>query len=132
MITCTTWVPRGFAAENPRMAQLDDAEMERISELAKLKLEDAQEDLEDAEAGNDDDEEAEEEDDAMEVEEKETTATGGSGAPVAEKKSKKDDEDKDDDLAEYNLDDYDEPTEEEKQMGTSMSRLLSQLQLGFG
>ncbi|CCX04631.1 WD40-repeat-containing domain protein [Pyronema domesticum] len=120
MITCTTWVPRGFAAENPRMAQLDDAEMERISALAKLKLEDAQGDLEDAEAGNDDDEEAEEEDDAMEVEEKETTAPGGSGAPVAEKKSKKDDEDKDDDLAEYNLDDYDEPTEEEKQMGTTM------------
>lgn len=48
MISSSAWVPRGFASEFPEKYELDDAEMERISALAKLELEDAKEDLAEA------------------------------------------------------------------------------------
>ena len=44
MITATTWVPRGFAAPFPSRYQFDEDEYERISQLAKLQLDDAKED----------------------------------------------------------------------------------------
>ena len=50
MITATAWVPRGFAAPFPTRYQFDDDEYERISKLANLKLEDAKEELEEAQA----------------------------------------------------------------------------------
>jgi periodic tryptophan protein 1 len=50
MITATTWVPRGFAAPFPEKYQFDEDEYERISQLAKLQLDDAKEDLEEAQA----------------------------------------------------------------------------------
>ena len=50
MITATTWVPRGFAALFPSKYQFDDDEYDRISKLANLQLEDAKEDLEEAQA----------------------------------------------------------------------------------
>lgn len=49
MVTAATWVPRGFAAPFPKKYALDEAEFERISALAKLQLEGAQDDLEEAE-----------------------------------------------------------------------------------
>lgn len=49
MITAAQWVPRGFAAPFPQKYTLDEAEFERIAELAKLQLDDAQEDLDEAE-----------------------------------------------------------------------------------
>jgi periodic tryptophan protein 1 len=48
MITATTWVPRGFAAPFPTKYVFDEDEYERISQLAKLQLDDAKEDLEEA------------------------------------------------------------------------------------
>lgn len=48
MITATTWVPRGFAAPFPTRYTFDEEEFKRISELAKLNLDEANEDLEDA------------------------------------------------------------------------------------
>jgi periodic tryptophan protein 1 len=51
MITATTWVPRGFAAPMPTKYQFDEDEYDRISKLANLQLEDAKEDLEEAQAG---------------------------------------------------------------------------------
>jgi hypothetical protein len=45
MITAATWVPRGFAAPFPAKYNFDEAEFERIAELAKLQLDDANEDL---------------------------------------------------------------------------------------
>lgn len=48
MITATTWVPRGFAAPFPTKYTFDEEEFKRIAELAKLQLDDANEDLEDA------------------------------------------------------------------------------------
>lgn len=50
MITATTWVPRGYAAAFPTKYVFDDDEYERISKLAKLELDDAKEDLADAQA----------------------------------------------------------------------------------
>jgi periodic tryptophan protein 1 len=50
MVTATTWVPRGFAAPFPTRYNFDEEEFERIANLAKLQLDDAQEDLEEAEA----------------------------------------------------------------------------------
>lgn len=50
MITATAWVPRGFAAPFPTKYQFDEEEFARISELAKLQLNEANEDLEEARA----------------------------------------------------------------------------------
>lgn len=50
MVTATTWVPRGFAAPFPTKYNFDEEEFERIANLAKLQLDDAKEDLEEAEA----------------------------------------------------------------------------------
>ena len=52
MITASTWVPRGAAARLPTKYEVDDAELSRISQLAKLQLEDAKKDLHFAQAGN--------------------------------------------------------------------------------
>lgn len=51
MITTSTWVPRGFAAPFPAKYDFDEEEFERIASLAKLKLDDANDDLEEAQAG---------------------------------------------------------------------------------
>ncbi len=51
MITATTWVPRGFAAQFPTKYDIDEAELARISKLAKLQLDDATEDLDGARNG---------------------------------------------------------------------------------
>src|SRR5580692_3089448 len=51
MITATTWVPRGFAAPFPTKYTFDEEEFRRIAELAKLQLDDANEDLDEARNG---------------------------------------------------------------------------------
>lgn len=51
MITATTWVPRGFAAPFPTKYTFDEEEFKRIAELAKLQLDDANEDLDEARNG---------------------------------------------------------------------------------
>lgn len=48
MITATAWVPRGYAAAFPTKYVFDEEEYERIAQLAKLQLDDANEDLEEA------------------------------------------------------------------------------------
>ncbi|EPS38824.1 hypothetical protein H072_7426 [Dactylellina haptotyla CBS 200.50] len=112
MITSTAWVPRGFAAEFPDRKELDEDEYSRIAEIAQLRLDDAEEGLEEAQAASSDDE--------KDAEDKDTTEEAG-GVSLAmdidekpavksskKKKPKKDDEDADDDLREYNLDTYDD------------------------
>lgn len=49
MISSSSWVPRGFASEFPEKYELDDEEMERITAMAKLELNDAKGELEDSE-----------------------------------------------------------------------------------
>lgn len=51
MITATGWVPRGFAAPFPTKYEFNETEFERIANLAKLQLDDAKEDLEEAQNG---------------------------------------------------------------------------------
>lgn len=50
MITTAAWVPRGFAAPFPQKYNFDEEEFERIASLAKLNLDDANDDLEEAKA----------------------------------------------------------------------------------
>lgn len=80
MITATAWVPRGFAAPFPTKYEFNEEEFQRIADLARLQLDDANEDLEDARNGKGEDEENE--DDAMDE---------GNGA------QKEDEEEEDDD-----------------------------------
>ena len=57
MITATAWVPRGFAAPFPTKYTFDEEEFKRIAELAKLQLDEANEELDEARnnAAKDDD-----------------------------------------------------------------------------
>lgn len=67
MITATAWVPRGFAAPFPTKYTFDEDEFQRIAELAKIQLDDANEELEDARkeaAGNNGTQVMKEEDDS--------------------------------------------------------------------
>ena len=51
MITATTWVPRGFATPFPQKYVFDEDEFDRIQQLARLQLDDAKEDLDEAKKG---------------------------------------------------------------------------------
>lgn len=94
MITTTAWVRRGVAAQFPTKYEIDEKEMDRISKLARMQLEDAQEDL-NAAQGNDDS--GKKDDDAMEDDAEEK----------GEKDASKKKTDDDNDLKEYDLDHYD-------------------------
>jgi len=48
IITALSWVPRGKAAQFPTRYEFDEEEYNRISKIAKLELEDAKEELEEA------------------------------------------------------------------------------------
>ena len=45
MITATAWVPRGYAAQFPAKYDIDEQELRRVSQLARLNLDDAKHDL---------------------------------------------------------------------------------------
>ena len=101
MVLATTWVRRGVAAQFPTKYEIDEAELSRISQLAKLQLEDAQEDLEEAQNANGEGTDSDEQDTAGHV--KHNTAKSKAGKDG-------------DDLAEYNLEDYDnDPVDDEGQ-----------------
>ncbi|KAF2204199.1 WD40 repeat-like protein [Delitschia confertaspora ATCC 74209] len=90
MITATTWVPRGFAAPFPTKYVFDEDEFERISSLAKLQLDDAKDDLEEAQ---------------NEQKEKENDTSGAlDGLKTTDEM--------DDDLKEYDLEHYDDDEQE--------------------
>lgn len=72
MITTTTWVRRGVAAQFPTKYEIDEAEMGRISKLARMQLEDAKDDMNAAQDGSGD-----EGDDAMEYDTEEKTSVKG-------------------------------------------------------
>ncbi|XXG94794.1 DEAH-box RNA helicase prp16 [Hypoxylon texense] len=101
MITTSSWVPRGFAAPFPAKYNFDESEFERIASLAKLQLDDANEDLQEAQE-----------------EEKGTTATnktsdekptdGPNDKTAAQDRETEEIDLDDEDLKKYNLDDYDD------------------------
>lgn len=123
MITATAWVPRGFAAQFPVRKELNDEEFERIAAMSKLKLEDAQEDLEGAEAEarieDEDDADNGPSDDEMEEDEDEIEAAKAAASKAAVSTTEPAKDKADDDLAEYNLDTYDDDGKDEtgEQMG---------------
>ncbi|THV49184.1 hypothetical protein BGAL_0207g00050 [Botrytis galanthina] len=109
MITATAWVPRGFAAPFPTKYNFDEEEFQRIADLAKLQLEDANDDLEEAqnEADNGADPDAMVDDEGSDDEE----------SPKGVKSTAEED----DDLKEYDLDHYDDEVEEDKNGGEGMA-----------
>ncbi|WEW58805.1 rRNA-processing protein [Emydomyces testavorans] len=103
MITATTWVRRGVAAQFPDKYELDEEEINRISELARIQLEDAKVDLKTAQE--------EKQDDEMDLGgQEETTAESFSKAEGKEKGTEIDKSEgnaNDDELKEYDMDHYD-------------------------
>ncbi|ROT39872.1 WD40 repeat-like protein [Sodiomyces alkalinus F11] len=101
MITATAWVPRGFAAPFPTKSTFDEAEFERIAELAKLQLDDAEEDLRQAQ---------EAQGDASDEDGKPTKGTSTEKTGNGDKKSIETSQIdiNDDDLKEYDLEHYDD------------------------
>lgn len=98
MITATAWVPRGHAAAYPTKYHFDEDEYARISKLAKLELDDAKDDLEEARRalknGNDD--------------EDVDQADGGVDLPKDGEDEDQAHEEEDDDLKEYDMEHYDD------------------------
>ncbi|KAK0612939.1 WD40-repeat-containing domain protein [Bombardia bombarda] len=104
MITTATWVPRGFAAPFPTKYTFDEEEFGRIAALAKLQLDDAQEELEEAQQNE-------------EIDAETTESDGGAGKPSKKEKASTVPDDRteieiDDDLKEYDLEHYDDDEEE--------------------
>ncbi|PGH17116.1 hypothetical protein AJ79_01254 [Helicocarpus griseus UAMH5409] len=130
MITATTWVRRGVAAPFPEKYEIDENEINRISELAKLQLEDAKIDLKEAQDKNSKDEmdveEDEGEDSDDEVEEEQKASGSGKGKEKAKNGDKKDDGANDDELAEYDLNHYDsDPVDEDGEQVTMFGNVRS-------
>ncbi|KAF5327650.1 hypothetical protein D9619_004799 [Psilocybe cf. subviscida] len=108
LISAVSWVRRGVAARHPTKYVLDDKELERVSALARIELEDARVELERAHLaaqsmgmgaeGEEADDNADDDDDEANWVDEDDGAMDVDGAPKA----------KDEDLAEYNLDDYDD------------------------
>lgn len=102
MTLAARWVRRGVAAEFPQKYEVDEAELGRIEKLARLQLQDAKDDLDNAQqrttTNEADDEDSEDDEDAG-------APTGIQDDLKTEISGAKED---DDDMKEYNLSDYDE------------------------
>ncbi|KAI5466165.1 WD40-repeat-containing domain protein [Mariannaea sp. PMI_226] len=109
MITAASWVPRGFAAPFPQKYTLDEAEYERIAELAKLHLDDAEEDLKEAQDGE------QEEDGAKQAMEDDDEMKDDTEKPEQDTK----DIINDDDLKEYDLEHYDDDDDDDNKAPSS-------------
>ncbi|KAI1414829.1 WD40 repeat-like protein [Hypoxylon sp. FL1857] len=100
MITTATWVPRGFAAPFPAKYNFDEDEFERIANLAKLQLDDANEELEEAQ-----EEEKNGADSDKDADDSEDKASSHDGEA-------EDIDIDDDDLKKYDLEHYDDDDED--------------------
>lgn len=105
MITASLWVPRGAAAVIPVKYDIDEDELARVSKLAKLQLEDAQEDLEAAQNEDVGDSDDDSKDSEME--------DGDVGVPQQKIHD-------DDDMKAYDLEHYDTEDDGERAGGTTM------------
>ncbi|KAH7913515.1 transductin family protein/WD-40 repeat family protein [Hygrophoropsis aurantiaca] len=112
LISCISWVKRGVSARHPNKYVLDEKELERVSALARIELEDARIELErahDAAKKMGRGAEGEEADDAPEdenewVDEEEDPMAMDQDLPPKPKP---------DDLSQYNLDEYDDDVKED-------------------
>ena len=123
LISAVAWVRRGVAAQHPEKYVLDDSELERVSALARIELEDARVELERAHLaaqsmgkGAEGDEADDNEDDGDEADWVESVISCDSFYPCLNLIFSEDEAmDIDsgavpaskDDLSQYNLDDYD-------------------------
>ncbi|KAK4952325.1 rRNA-processing protein [Elasticomyces elasticus] len=98
MITATAWVPRGRASQHPARYEFDEEEYGRISKLAKLELDDANEDLEDARKALSKTNVSANEDDGKSDAEEDDQEQNGADDALSD----------DDDLKEYDLENYDD------------------------
>lgn len=105
IITATTWVPRGYAAPFPTKYVFDDEEYARIAKLAKIQLEDAQDDLKEARAENEI---------SQPPQESEQEDGGVSLSDEVQKMTVQSNGDIDDDLKEYDLEHYDDDDDNEQ------------------
>lgn len=104
MITATAWVPRGHAAAYPTKYVFDEDEYARISKLAKLELDDAKDDLEEARQALS----------KTNVAAHGASTTGGAAEDLTkdeDEKSERGAEEEDDDLKEYDMEHYDDEPE---------------------
>ncbi|KAK2738509.1 hypothetical protein FQN57_007024 [Myotisia sp. PD_48] len=126
MITATAWVRRGAAAQFPEKYEIDEEEINRISKLAQVQLENARSDLRAAREENESDEE--EMKDVHEEAEGEVEAGEGSKKKGKGKEVKTDAKatDEDDVLKEYDMDHYDsDPVNEEGEEVTMFGNIQS-------
>lgn len=110
LISSVAWVRRGVSAQHPTKYILDDQELERVSALARIELEDARIELERAHLaalsmgkgaeGDEADDVVDDDDEANWVDEDGDAMDVDSGPTKPKPKT--------DDLSEYNLDDYDD------------------------
>ncbi|PSR74035.1 hypothetical protein PHLCEN_2v10174 [Hermanssonia centrifuga] len=132
LISCVSWVKRGVTARNPEKYILDDKELERVSALAHIELEDAKKELERAhkaaesmgkrvegDEGDDDVEEDDGDDEAWVDEDEESKDDNAMDEDVAmdEDSDLSKAEGKGDGLDEYNLEDYDDDDDGMPAMG---------------
>ncbi|KIP11071.1 hypothetical protein PHLGIDRAFT_100387 [Phlebiopsis gigantea 11061_1 CR5-6] len=114
LISCVAWVKRGVSAQHPEKYLLDDKELERVSALARIELEDAKKELEmahnaalsmgkGAEGDEADDSGNQDDDESAWVDEDENTMD--EDVTMEDDSKPKTEED---DLKQYNLDNYDE------------------------
>jgi periodic tryptophan protein 1 len=120
LISCVSWVKRGVSAHQPSKYVLDEKELERVSALARIELEDARVEIErahnaaksmgkGAEGAEADDVDEDGDEDAWVDEEDASMEVDGDVQVDAPEKG--------DDLAQYNLDEYDEDDVKEDGMG---------------
>lgn len=120
LISCVSWVKRGVSANQPSKYVLDEKELERVSALARIELEDARIEIErahnaaksmgkGAEGAEADDVDEDGDEDAWVDEEDESMEVDGNVQANLPAKG--------DDLAEYKLDEYDEDDVKEDGMG---------------
>ncbi|KAI0176420.1 WD40 repeat-like protein [Hypoxylon sp. FL1284] len=105
MVTTSAWVPRGFAAPFPAKYDFDESEFDRIASLAQLRLDDANEELE----------EAQEEENGVDHANgtSKEKSSSGSGAKTTTQDDEAEDVDlDDDDLKKYDLEHYDDDEED--------------------
>lgn len=106
LISATAWVPRGAAAQHPSKYAVDEQELKRVEQLAKLQLKDAQFDLDSArELEQDRDEGGDDDDEWQDEESDQEMADASSKEPKQKPKTVSRDPD---DLSAYNLDTYDD------------------------
>ncbi|KAF9778930.1 transducin family protein/WD-40 repeat family protein [Thelephora terrestris] len=128
LISSLAWVRRGAAQQHPQKYLLDDHELQRVSALARIELEDAKAELQRAQeaanavltrAASGADEDADDDDSAWVDEDGETQDEDGDVAmeeDLSQGQSKPTTK-KAGDLSEYNLDTYDEDDANEAELG---------------